>query len=267
MAVGRDMRFSVAGATLAGHALGDDGPHLLMLHGFGSDRASWFLNQAEAARYARTLALDLPGHGASSTDLADASAPAIAALVAGALAGLAEPVHIVAHSFGGAVALAFAAARPDRVASLTLIAPAGVGGRVDRDFIAGFSEMESAGDAMTALVRLVARPRAISRQMAERVLADMNRPGRRAAIRAVGRALLDLPAVVPPLVEAVARLPIRRAVVWGAADRVSPPDPERIARLAARVHLVADAGHLPHMERPAEVNAVLRATVTGVADG
>ena len=40
---------------------GDAGPLMVMLHGFGSDRASWFLNQSEAAAYARTLALDLPG--------------------------------------------------------------------------------------------------------------------------------------------------------------------------------------------------------------
>lgn len=261
-ASGREMRFAMAGGDLAGHALGDAGPHVLMLHGFGSDRASWFLNQADAARYAQTLALDLPGHGASTADLADASAPAVAATVAAALGGTGEPVHVVGHSFGGAVAIALVASRPDLVASLTLVAPAGVGGKVNRDFIAGFSEMESESDAMTALTRLVDRPRLISRQMAERVFAEMRRPGRRAAIRAVGRALLDLPAVIDPLIETVARLPIRRAVVWGANDRVSPPDPERIARLAAEVTMVEGAGHLPHMERPAAVNAALRATVS-----
>ena len=263
MAAGREMRFAVPGGELAGHALGDAGPHLLMLHGFGSDRASWFLNQPDAAAYAQTLALDLPGHGASTAPLADASAPAIAAQVAAALANTGEPVHVVGHSFGGAVAIALAAARPDLVASLTLVAPAGIGGKVNRDFIAEFSEMESVGDAMTALTRLVDRRRLISRQMAERVLADMRRPGRRAAIRAVGRALLDLPGLIAPLVDTVARLPIRRAVIWGAADRVSPPEPDRIARLAAETVMVAAAGHLPHMERPAAVNAVLRRAVRG----
>lgn len=263
MASAREMRFAVPGGDLVGHALGDSGPHLLLLHGFGSDRASWFLNQAEAATYAQTLALDLPGHGASTVDLADASAPAVAEIVAAALAGTGEPVHIAGHSFGGAVAIALAARRPDLVASLTLIAPAGVSGKVNRDFIAGFSEMESVGDAMTALTRLVDRPRLISRQMAERVFAEMARPGRRAAIRAVGRALLDLPETIAPLVDAVAALPIRRAVVWGAQDRVSPADPERIARLAADLTLVEGAGHLPHMERPHAVNAVLSAVVSG----
>jgi pyruvate dehydrogenase E2 component (dihydrolipoamide acetyltransferase) len=263
MAAGREMRFAVAGGELAGHALGEAGPYLLMLHGFGSDRASWFLNQPDVAAYAQTLALDLPGHGASTAPLADASAPAIAAQVAAALGGTGEPVHVVGHSFGGAVAIALAAGRPDLVASLTLVAPAGIGGRVNRDFIAEFSEMESVGDAMTALTRLVDRPRLISRQMAERVLADMRRPGRRAAIRAVGRALLDLPALIAPLVDTVARLPIRRAVIWGAADRVSPPEPDRIARLAAETVMVAAAGHLPHMERPAAVNAALRRAVLG----
>jgi pyruvate dehydrogenase E2 component (dihydrolipoamide acetyltransferase) len=258
------MRFAVAGGEIVGHALGDAGPHLLMLHGFGSDRASWFLNQTDAASYAQTLALDLPGHGASTVALDDgASAPAVAGLVAAALGGSGEPVHVAGHSFGGAVAIALAATRPNLVASLTLVSPAGVSGKVNRTFISEFSEMESVGDAMTALTRLVDRPRLISRQMAERVFAEMRRPGRRAAIRAVGRALLDLPETIAPLVDVVAQLPIRRAVVWGAGDRVSPVDPDRLARLAAEVTLIEGAGHLPHMERPQAVNAVLRQTVLG----
>lgn len=261
MPASTEMRFAVAGGELVGLAQGDTGPHLLMLHGFGSDRASWFLNQPDAAGYAQTLALDLPGHGATTAPLDDASAPAMAAHVTAALAGTSEPVHVVGHSFGGAVALALTAARPDLVASLTLVAPAGVGGKANRDFIAAFSEMESESDAMTALTRLVDRPRLISRQMAARVYAEMRQPARRAAIRAVGRALLDLPAQLAPLLDSVAALPIRRSIVWGVNDRVSPFDAERVARLNATVTLVADAGHLPHMERPAEVNAVLRATV------
>ncbi|MBP0573318.1 hypothetical protein J8J27_21720, partial [Mycobacterium tuberculosis] len=66
---------------------------------------------------------------------------------------------LVAALAGLVAALAAVAGRPDLVASLTLVAPAGVGGGVNRDFIAGFTEMESEGDAMTALTRLVDRPR------------------------------------------------------------------------------------------------------------
>ena len=38
---------------------------------------------------------------------------------------------------------------------------------------------------------------------------------------------------------------------------------DRLAHLAAEVTLIVGAGHLPHMERPQAVNAVLRQTVLG----
>ena len=40
-------------------------------------------------------------------------------------------VHVLAHSLGGAVALALADLRPRSIASLTLIAPAGLGPEID----------------------------------------------------------------------------------------------------------------------------------------
>jgi len=43
------------------------------------------------------------------------------------LAGAAAPVHLVGYSMGGLIATEYAAHRPERVASLTLIAPAGLG--------------------------------------------------------------------------------------------------------------------------------------------
>jgi lipase len=63
---------------------------------------------------------DLIGHGRSTW-----SAPWSIDANAAALAGLlAEPVVLVAHSFGCAVALRLAADRPDLVAALVLLDPA-----------------------------------------------------------------------------------------------------------------------------------------------
>ena len=65
---------------------------------------------------------DLLGHGRSSWAAPwtlDANADALAALL-----GSDSPVVVVAHSFGGAVALNLAATRPDRVAALVLLDPA-----------------------------------------------------------------------------------------------------------------------------------------------
>lgn len=70
------------------------------------------------------LAPDLLGHGRSSWDAPwtiEANVSALAALL-DAEGG--DPVVVVGHSFGGAVALNLAAARPDLIAGLVLLDPA-----------------------------------------------------------------------------------------------------------------------------------------------
>jgi pimeloyl-ACP methyl ester carboxylesterase len=72
------------------------------------------------------ITVDLHGYGTSPEwpgpapmRLADG-----AALLHRACAHRPEPVHVIAHSFGGAVALRFALESPERIESLTLIEPA-----------------------------------------------------------------------------------------------------------------------------------------------
>jgi len=45
------------------HTAGQDGPAILLIHGFGADRLSWLANQHAVAAAGRVYALDLPGHG------------------------------------------------------------------------------------------------------------------------------------------------------------------------------------------------------------
>src|SRR5262245_10831271 len=110
--------------TVALHAtqMGDGEP-LVLTHGLGSNQAFWYFRIAPrlAARYRVTL-YDLRGHGGSegpdsgytTRDLAGDLEALMDAL------GIAS-VHLVGHSFGGAVSLHFAALHPGRVRSLTLV--------------------------------------------------------------------------------------------------------------------------------------------------
>jgi lipase len=70
------------------------------------------------------LAPDLLGHGRSPRSAPwtiEANVAALAAVLDGAAA---DPVVVVGHSFGGAIALHLAAAHPDRVRALVLLDPA-----------------------------------------------------------------------------------------------------------------------------------------------
>jgi lipase len=97
-------------------------PQILAVHGLTGHGRRW---RTLATRHLPEFAIvapDLIGHGRSSW-----AAPWSIDANVGALAGLLDaggPVVVVGHSFGGAVALNLAAARPDLVTALVLLDPA-----------------------------------------------------------------------------------------------------------------------------------------------
>jgi pimeloyl-ACP methyl ester carboxylesterase len=103
------------------------GPTLVLLHALGSSRASWDPVVPALAERFDVLAVDLPGFGDSGPVPPEAEPhPAfLAATVAALLDELRiDRPHVVGNSLGGWVALELARLRP--VASLTLLAPAGL---------------------------------------------------------------------------------------------------------------------------------------------
>jgi pyruvate dehydrogenase E2 component (dihydrolipoamide acetyltransferase) len=251
---------------LAFLAVGDAGPPALLLHGFGSDHSSWRLNQGEIGKLTRSIAVDLPGHGKSTTDVGDGSLAALSrAVETFAERQFTEPAHIFGHSLGGAIAVDLAHRRPDLVRSLFLVAPAWLGKRVDADFLARYPEMQTVEEAEELLRGIVARPRLIGRQMAAAVLAELDRPGIRPALRKIGAGLLRAGPAIAAAATAVGRTAIPRQVVWGAADLTKAPDETTLGAFRGEVTVLADTGHLPHMENSAEVNRLMRAFLQAAA--
>ena len=112
----------VAGARIVYRETGAGAP-VLALHGSASSGGMWRSLAGYLEGRFRVLTPDLPGYGASGDPAVDgALGPELAAVLALATqAG--EPVHLVGHSFGGAVALEAARQMPGLVRSLTLIEP------------------------------------------------------------------------------------------------------------------------------------------------
>ena len=118
----------VLGRTLRCLEMGTGGTPVLLLHGFGGDLNTWMFNQPALCSDRRTLALELPGHGLSSKDVGGGDVVFFTEVIEAALTALeVERVHVVGHSMGGALALALAARQPERIATLSLLAPAGSG--------------------------------------------------------------------------------------------------------------------------------------------
>lgn len=104
---------------------GDSGPEVVLIHGSAQGSrvggAEHFAGQQALSTLGwRLVVPDRPGHGRSPAPGRPDDAEADGAWVADLLG---EGAHLVGHSFGGCVALAAAAERPDAVRSLTLIEP------------------------------------------------------------------------------------------------------------------------------------------------
>jgi lipase len=139
---GSDKRSVSAAGSITGvsnllqvYRYGPSGPaRVLAIHGLTGHGQRW---QTLANGHLPDVAVsapDLLGHGRSSWAAPwtiDANASALAGLLDADAAG---PVVVVGHSFGGAVALQLAAARPDLVSALVLLDPAvGLDGAWMRD--------------------------------------------------------------------------------------------------------------------------------------
>ncbi|MFG2069458.1 alpha/beta fold hydrolase [Micromonospora tulbaghiae] len=251
-----------------------DGPPVVLLHGIGRTLDDFTALHTALARDHLVLAVDLPGHGGSAPLDGPHTLPALAAAVARFLdaAGVTGPAHLVGNSLGGAVAMRLAADAPRRVASLALLNSAGFG----REVTVALRLL-----AVRPLARLLLRPhpriarrteRAIFHDPAyvtdERIATALAAAGQPHAARVMLELVRDLgtwrgvrPQWRADLLDAVAALDLPTLLVWGERDLVLPAAHLAYARTRlpnARSHLFRDTGHMPQIERTAEVEALLR---------
>ncbi|MFD6696997.1 alpha/beta fold hydrolase [Micromonospora aurantiaca (nom. illeg.)] len=251
-----------------------DGPPVVLLHGIGRTLDDFTALHTALARDHLVLAVDLPGHGGSAPLDGPHTLPALAAAVARFLdaAEVTGPAHLVGNSLGGAVAMRLAVDTPRRVASLALLNSAGFG----REVTVALRLL-----AVRPLARLLLRPhpriarrteRAIFYDPAyvtdERIATALAAAGQPHAARVMLELVRDLgtwrgvrPQWRADLLDAVAALDLPTLLVWVERDLVLPAAHLAYARTRlpeARSHLFRDTGHMPQIERTAEVEALLR---------
>jgi pimeloyl-ACP methyl ester carboxylesterase len=107
----------------------EDAPPILLFHGGGANSFMWMNDVATWAEHFRLYAVDMIGQpGFSAPSFPPLDSDAYALWLDDVLAGLdLDMVSIVGISLGGWLALDYATRRTDRVASLALLCPAGVG--------------------------------------------------------------------------------------------------------------------------------------------
>jgi len=246
---GRQVRLGRAGEGAAAP--------VVLIHGYSGDMNNWLFNVEALAARGPVVAVDLPGHGGSSKDVGDASLRTLADTVQAALAAASvTEAHLVGHSLGAAVAARIAADRPDFARSLTLIAPAGLPGTaVSEPFLTGVIESQRARDLKPWMEMLVADPEMVTKDMVEDVLKFTRLDGVEEALTAIRDRMLAS-GDTAELQADLAKIP-SALVIAGRTDQIVGAPDEAALPPGFRVVWIEGAGHMPHLEKAAEVNALI----------
>ncbi|KON62997.1 dihydrolipoyllysine-residue acetyltransferase component of acetoin cleaving system [Komagataeibacter europaeus] len=250
---------TVGGHTLRVHERGEgDGTPLLLIHGFGGDLKNWMLNHAALAHGRRVIAFDLPGHGESSKDVGPGTLAFFADVTAQLLAQLKiEQAHVMGHSLGGGIALTLAQAAPQSVASLVLVAPAGLGPQINMTFINGFIEADRVRAVQDVLKYLVHDKSLIGRRMSDDVLRYKRLDGVQAALRTVADACFPGGHQGDDLRPVLAAVDVPVTVIWGREDEILPVTQADGLATAVERHILPDIGHMPQLESAGKVNEMV----------
>ncbi len=170
-------------------------------------------------------------------------------------------VHLVGNSLGGHIALLYAIAHPEHIASITLTGSSGLfesafgtafPKRGDYDYI-----KRKTGDTFYD-------PAVATKELVDEVFGIVN--DRNKAIRVVATAKS---AVRHNLGDKLHKIKAPTLLIWGMQDAVTPPFvAEKFHELIAdsRLHFLDKCGHAPMMEKPSEFNEILHAFLHEVSE-
>jgi pimeloyl-ACP methyl ester carboxylesterase len=251
------------------------GPDVILIHGASGNTRDFTFDLAKRLddRY-RVIAFDRPGLGWSD-DAGDAGvSPLVQADILRAAAGqlgVRDPV-VVGHSYGGAVAMAWALRAPGDTAALVIVSgatmpwPGGLGGwygltssRLGRatvvPLVTAFAPAARTDDAIAGIFA----PDPVPAGYADHVGAGLTL--RRETLSANARQVNGLRPHVVLMSENYASLRLPVEIVHGTADTIVPADIHAVplSRLLpdAQLTLLPGTGHMPHHADPAAVVAAI----------
>lgn len=242
-----------------------DAPAILLLHGVGANAMHWRFQLAGLSDAFRVVAWNAPGYILSDAfktewptcqDYADAVVDFLAAVKL-------DKVNVVGNSFGSRVAQCFAIHYPDRVIRLAMtgtgIGPKGMTDEAKAKIIATREgQIAKGGYGFGARVNALVAKNA-SEQTLNLVRDTVRATSPRGFMHGVKLGLSD--GYDPETAAAKIIAPV--LMISGNEDRVNPMD--RNAAILAKAmpqakHEILDGvGHLPEVEVPEKVNAMLRA--------
>ena len=236
-----------------------DGTPVILIHGFGGDLDNWLFNIDALAGAHPVYALDLPGHGHSVKAVDHPDLAVMVGTISDFMGSLGlDKAHLVGHSMGGLIAAKMAIDHPKKVASVSLICSAGLGGEINAGYIGGFVDANSRKELKQALELLFADPTLVSRAMVDDVLKYKRLDGVQPFLTALSAALFANGKQTVGIAAALKASKVPTLVIWGANDAIIPAAHAKAAD-GTSVHILSGAGHMVQLEKAGDVNALLKA--------
>lgn len=237
------------------------GDPVVFLHGFGAELAAWRPFVAHVGVGNPMLALDLPGHGGSvDQPIADFDMLVDSVAAALAAAGLTR-LHLVGHSLGAAVAAALAGGGSLDVRSLSLVAPAGLGPKINGDFIAGFLAADSEPALKSWMTILVRDPASLPGAMVRATLNGRDGTAVAASQARLAAGIFAGSTQLFSVRDALARYTGPARIIVGREDPIIPAEHSDLLPGHVALNRLPQIGHLPQLEAAALTGRLVAETV------
>ena len=259
-----DSRFMRVGKIDWHVQVAGDGPVLLLLHGTGAATHSWRDMLHPLAQHFRVIAPDLPGHGYTKGRPPNGlTMPGIARAIAGLLGELqANPVLIVGHSAGAAIAIRMAIDGLVRPGGIVGIAPALLPfAGIAQHLFPTMAKLLFVNPLAPHIFATVARgPGAVERFLARSTGSTIDAAGIAAYARLFGTSTHCAGAIgmmadwdLVPLKRDLPKLTVPMLVLHGERDAAIPLSGalDSVALIpGCELEVLSDLGHLVHEEVP-----------------
>jgi pimeloyl-ACP methyl ester carboxylesterase len=262
------------GACVSTLTMGE-GPDVLLIHGLGGAKSSFFDTAAALSHRYTVHAIDLPGFGSSSKPMtAPYTARYFAETVLDVMDELGiERAHVAGNSMGGRVAIEAALRAPERVRSLALLCPAVAFikrgyhpiVRLLRPEFGVLPHRFTRGMVASQFWSMFCDPDAVDPAVGDIACDEFQRiygsAGARFAFLSSARNIyLDKPFGRGGFYPRLSELSVPSLFVWGTHDTLIPQAFRRHVERwlpQAEQMVIESCGHVPQVEKAEQVNAML----------
>jgi 4,5:9,10-diseco-3-hydroxy-5,9,17-trioxoandrosta-1(10),2-diene-4-oate hydrolase len=250
------------------YAKAGGGPPLVLVHGAVASHVAWWENIIPLSQHFTVYAPDLPSHGDSE------AVKHGKALMFGAPRFIGEFMDavgvrravLVGNSGGGTLIALFAMRSPDRTSHLVLVDSGGFGREVSwflriasLPLVGELLHLRTINSDSSLQASIFHKPRPMDPELAKELRRVRNLWDTRMAVAKAIRGGISIFGARKEmlLTDQLKTLNVPLLIVWGEKDPILPIS--QALRAAnqlpeARVHIMRDCGHWPHMENPEEFN-------------